>query len=63
MKQYSTNMDANAEQQRPKLKVAFYCRVATATQLEEPKAKKPVSGLDIPAPVSRLEAILRNNSK
>ena len=56
-------MDANAEQQRPKLKVAFYCRVATATQLEEPKAKKPVSGLDIPAPVSRLEAILRNNSK
>jgi hypothetical protein len=35
MKHENTNTDANVKQQRPKLKVAFYCRVATAAQLEE----------------------------
>jgi len=84
MKHHSTNTDINVKQQHPKLKVAFYCRVATAAQLEEPKVNKQVPRLDIPAPVyrpkeilrknfameldairpvSRLEAILRNNSK
>jgi hypothetical protein len=63
MKHDNTNTDANAKQQRPKLKVAFYCRVATAAQFEEPKAKKPKTGLDIPAPVYRPEEILRKNSK
>lgn len=56
MKHDNTNTDANAKQQRPKLKVAFYCRVATAAQLEEPKI-----GLDVPAPVYRPEEILRKN--
>jgi len=61
MKHHNTTTDANTNQQRPKLKVAFYCRVATAAQLEEPKAKKPMTGLDIPAPVYRPEELLRKN--
>jgi hypothetical protein len=61
MKHDNTTTDANANQQRPKLKVAFYCRVATAEQLEEPKAKKPMPGLDVPAPVYRPEEIIRKN--
>ena len=61
MKHHGTNTDANAKQQRPKLKVVFYCRVATAAQLEEPKVNKPVFGLDIPAPIYRSEEILRKN--
>ena len=46
----------NTNRQRPKIKVAFYCRVATAAQLEEPKTI-----WDIPAPVYRPEEIIRKN--
>ena len=61
MKHHSTNTDINVKQQHPKLKVVFYCRVATAAQLEEPEVKKPVPKLDITAPVYRSEEILRQN--
>lgn len=56
MKHHNTNTDANTNQQRPKPTVAVYIRVGTAAQLEEPK-----TGLDNPAPVYRLEEILRKN--
>jgi hypothetical protein len=63
MKHPHTDTAANTNRQRPEIKVAFYCRVATAAQLEEPKTKKPMTGLDIPAPVYRPEEMLRKNSK
>jgi hypothetical protein len=39
MKHHNTTTDANTNQQRPKLKVAFYCRVATAAQLENQRPR------------------------
>jgi hypothetical protein len=58
MKPDKINTDANANRQCPKIKVVFYCRVATAAQLKETK-----DGWDIPAPVYVPEEMIRKNSK
>ena len=58
MKHCHTNTDANTSRWHRKPTVAVYIRVGTAAQLEKPK-----TGLEIPVPVYRSEAILRKNSK